>query len=215
MEGNVTPGRARPPCIKDYSEMTQTFQSFNRKTTLPQKLYCSIEMCTISPTAWNPVRCPLQQSDSWSHLPVINEDSYNQDSNPEIRYRQEQLLNYERTPIEYAASSEEDFNEEPWDTNRNNTKTDDGVPGVRARKNLRFRGRVGRNARERRRVRAVSGAFLRLRRAVPHSAPDSCGPSKRLSKLKTLKGAINYIQDLQKALYMTNNYSQLYSNVQK
>lgn len=208
MEGNVTPGRARPPCIKDYREMTQTFQSFNRKTALPQKLYCSIEMRTISPTAhWNPVRCPLQHSDSWSHLPAIIEDPHNLDSNSEIRYRQEQQQIYERTPNEYAASSEEDFNEEALDTNTNNTKTEDRVLGVCARKSLRFRGRVGRNARERRRVRAVSGAFLRLRRAVPQSVPDSCAPSKRLSKLKTLKGAINYIQDLQKALYMTNQYS--------
>lgn len=180
--------------------MTQTSQLFNRKTALPQKLYCSIEMRTISPTArWNPVRC--QHSDSWSHL----EDPYNQDSNPEIRYRQEQQ--YEKTPIEYES---EDFSEEAWDTDANSTKT---VLGVSATKSSRFRGRVGRNARERKRVSAVSGAFLRLRRAVPHSAPDSFGPSKRLSKLKTLKGAINYIQDLQNALYMASQYS--FHNVQK
>ena len=48
-----------------------------------------------------------------------------------------------------------------------------------------------RNARERRRVQAVNSAFLRLRRHVPYE-----NKHKRLSKVKTLHIAIDYIQYL-------------------
>ncbi|GFQ91352.1 achaete-scute-like protein [Trichonephila clavata] len=52
-----------------------------------------------------------------------------------------------------------------------------------------------RNARERRRVQAVNTAFSRLRRSVP-----SENKNKRLSKVKTLHRAIEYIQMLQDML---------------
>ncbi|KAK7086464.1 hypothetical protein SK128_012589 [Halocaridina rubra] len=53
-----------------------------------------------------------------------------------------------------------------------------------------------RNARERRRVQSVNVAFARLRRVVPCTS----GRSKRVSKVKTLQGAIDYIQHLQDIL---------------
>lgn len=49
-----------------------------------------------------------------------------------------------------------------------------------------------RNARERRRVQAVNGAFSKLRRHIPYE-----NKNKRLSKVKTLKIAIDYIHHLQ------------------
>ncbi|XP_015907701.1 achaete-scute complex protein T3 [Parasteatoda tepidariorum] len=52
-----------------------------------------------------------------------------------------------------------------------------------------------RNARERRRVQAVNTAFSRLRKCVPTESK-----SKRLSKVKTLHRAIEYIQMLQEML---------------
>ncbi len=52
-----------------------------------------------------------------------------------------------------------------------------------------------RNARERRRVQAVNNAFLRLRRHVPHE-----NRHKRLSKVKTLRIAIEYINYLQRMI---------------
>nr|XP_053644941.1 uncharacterized protein LOC128697346 [Cherax quadricarinatus]XP_053644942.1 uncharacterized protein LOC128697346 [Cherax quadricarinatus] len=58
-----------------------------------------------------------------------------------------------------------------------------------------------RNARERRRVQSVNVAFARLRRAVPCTS----GRSKRVSKVKTLQGAIDYIYHLQELLHHTNN----------
>lgn len=48
-----------------------------------------------------------------------------------------------------------------------------------------------RNARERKRVQAVNGAFLRLRRCIPYE-----NRNKRLSKVKTLRIAIEYIKAL-------------------
>nr|QNN94678.1 achaete-scute C transcription factor [Malacoceros fuliginosus] len=48
-----------------------------------------------------------------------------------------------------------------------------------------------RNARERRRVQAVNTAFSRLRRHIPHE-----NRNKRLSKVKTLKIAMDYIEHL-------------------
>lgn len=71
--------------------------------------------------------------------------------------------------------------------------------GRRKGRSSTVKGRVGRNARERRRVRAVSGAFLRLRKAVPQAVNSSVS-SRRLSKLKTLKSAIHYIKELQRLL---------------
>ncbi|XP_054716930.1 achaete-scute homolog 1a-like [Uloborus diversus] len=52
-----------------------------------------------------------------------------------------------------------------------------------------------RNARERRRVQAVNSAFSRLRKSVPTE-----NRNKRLSKVKTLHRAIEYIQMLQEML---------------
>lgn len=49
-----------------------------------------------------------------------------------------------------------------------------------------------RNARERRRVQTVNSAFLRLRKHVPCQTKQ-----KRLSKVKTLRVAIDYIKELQ------------------
>ena len=49
-----------------------------------------------------------------------------------------------------------------------------------------------RNARERRRVQAVNGAFTKLRRHIPYE-----NKNKRLSKVKTLKIAIDYIHHLE------------------
>ena len=48
-----------------------------------------------------------------------------------------------------------------------------------------------RNARERKRVQAVNGSFLRLRRCIPYE-----NRNKRLSKVKTLRIAIEYIKAL-------------------
>ena len=53
-----------------------------------------------------------------------------------------------------------------------------------------------RNARERRRVEAVNGAFLRLRRAVP--VDNKRG--KRVSKVKILTRAIDYILNMKDAI---------------
>ncbi|XP_064629327.1 basic helix-loop-helix transcription factor scleraxis-like [Lineus longissimus] len=52
-----------------------------------------------------------------------------------------------------------------------------------------------RNARERRRVQAVNTAFLRLRKHVPFEHKH-----KRLSKVRTLKVAIDYIKRLQQMI---------------
>ncbi|ELU00957.1 hypothetical protein CAPTEDRAFT_80686, partial [Capitella teleta] len=49
-----------------------------------------------------------------------------------------------------------------------------------------------RNARERRRVQAVNSAFVRLRRHIPNE-----NKKKRLSKVKTLRTAIEYIEGMQ------------------
>ena len=53
-----------------------------------------------------------------------------------------------------------------------------------------------RNARERRRVEAVNTAFLRLRRAVPQDNKRG----KRVSKVKILSRAIDYILNMQEAI---------------
>ena len=52
-----------------------------------------------------------------------------------------------------------------------------------------------RNARERRRVQAVNSAFVQLRKCVPFE-----NRNKRLSKVKTLQKAIEYIEDLTRTL---------------
>ncbi|XP_044736723.1 putative uncharacterized protein DDB_G0282499 [Chrysoperla carnea] len=59
-----------------------------------------------------------------------------------------------------------------------------------------------RNARERRRVEAVNSAFIRLRKAVP--IENTRG--KRISKVKTLQKAIEYITALQNLLKETESY---------
>lgn len=55
-----------------------------------------------------------------------------------------------------------------------------------------------RNARERKRVQAVNNAFLKLKKHVPFE-----NNHKRLSKVKTLQSAIDYIANLQ---YMIEDY---------
>ncbi|XP_071530051.1 uncharacterized protein [Panulirus ornatus] len=71
-----------------------------------------------------------------------------------------------------------------------------------------------RNARERRRVQSVNVAFARLRRVVPFTS----GRSKRVSKVKTLQGAIDYIYQLQDLLEdtppHTYNCSALHHNTE-
>lgn len=52
-----------------------------------------------------------------------------------------------------------------------------------------------RNARERRRVKLVNDGFLRLRKHVPTDPKN-----KKLSKVKTLRSAIEYIRHLQQLL---------------
>ncbi|XP_006818759.1 uncharacterized protein LOC102807532 [Saccoglossus kowalevskii] len=56
-----------------------------------------------------------------------------------------------------------------------------------------------RNARERRRVQMVNDGFIRLRRHVPTDPRN-----KKLSKVKTLRSAINYILHLQSLLKDSN-----------
>ncbi|XP_025422036.1 protein lin-32-like isoform X2 [Sipha flava] len=58
-----------------------------------------------------------------------------------------------------------------------------------------------RNARERRRVQAVNWAFSRLRKVVPLEE----NKSKRMSKVKTLQLAIEYINQLQGVLSLQNS----------
>ncbi|XP_065222674.1 transcription factor Atoh1-like [Planococcus citri] len=60
-----------------------------------------------------------------------------------------------------------------------------------------------RNARERRRVQAVNGAFQRLRKVVPIEE----NKSKRMSKVKTLQLAIEYINQLQELLQLTTHHT--------
>ena len=64
-----------------------------------------------------------------------------------------------------------------------------------------------RNARERRRVKMVNDGFLRLRRHVPTDPKN-----KKLSKVKTLRLAIEYIHHLQQLLQADSNHKQLVSN---
>ncbi|XKL61438.1 hypothetical protein PGB90_008495 [Kerria lacca] len=59
-----------------------------------------------------------------------------------------------------------------------------------------------RNARERRRVEAVNNAFQKLRRVVPIEE----NKSKRMSKVKTLQMAIEYINRLQNLLQLTTQH---------
>lgn len=60
-----------------------------------------------------------------------------------------------------------------------------------------------RNARERFRVRAVNEAFVRLRRAIPSIAVRT----KRVSKVKTLQKALQYIMELE---FLLNTYQNAY-----
>ncbi|RZC38324.1 atonal -like 7-like [Asbolus verrucosus] len=65
-----------------------------------------------------------------------------------------------------------------------------------------------RNARERRRVQAVNTAFARLRKVVP--VENARG--KRISKVKTLQNAIDYIHNLQQLLEQDRNYQSYHSH---
>lgn len=72
--------------------------------------------------------------------------------------------------------------------------------GIRAKE---LRSLEKRNARERGRVRAVNSAFSKLRLVVP----SITNRSKRVSKLKTLQKAIQYIMELKYLLYVPLNNS--------
>ena len=61
-----------------------------------------------------------------------------------------------------------------------------------------------RNARERRRVKLVNDGFLRLRKHVPTDPKN-----KKLSKVKTLRSAIEYIRHLQQLLNQASKNSNL------
>lgn len=61
-----------------------------------------------------------------------------------------------------------------------------------------------RNARERRRVKLVNDGFLRLRKHVPTDPKN-----KKLSKVKTLRSAIEYIRHLQQLLSQASKNSSL------
>lgn len=61
-----------------------------------------------------------------------------------------------------------------------------------------------RNARERRRVKLVNDGFLRLRKHVPTDPKN-----KKLSKVKTLRSAIDYIRHLQQLLNQASKNSTL------
>lgn len=61
-----------------------------------------------------------------------------------------------------------------------------------------------RNARERRRVKLVNDGFLRLRKHVPTDPKN-----KKLSKVKTLRSAIEYIRHLQQLLNQASKNSAL------
>lgn len=64
-----------------------------------------------------------------------------------------------------------------------------------------------RNARERRRVQAVNNAFAKLRKAVPLE-----NRNKRLSKVKTLQRAIEYIESLQDILQETGGTQDMHTS---
>ena len=61
-----------------------------------------------------------------------------------------------------------------------------------------------RNARERRRVKLVNDGFLRLRKHVPTDPKN-----KKLSKVKTLRSAIDYIRHLQQLLNQATKNSSM------
>jgi achaete-scute complex protein len=61
-----------------------------------------------------------------------------------------------------------------------------------------------RNARERRRVKLVNDGFLRLRKHVPTDPKN-----KKLSKVKTLRSAIDYIRHLQQLLNQASKNSSI------
>ncbi|XP_061767913.1 achaete-scute homolog 4 [Nerophis ophidion] len=61
-----------------------------------------------------------------------------------------------------------------------------------------------RNERERHRVRCVNEGYLRLRQHLPQEFED-----KRLSKVETLRAAIDYIKHLQRLLEMDVNRMQI------
>ena len=61
-----------------------------------------------------------------------------------------------------------------------------------------------RNARERRRVKLVNDGFLRLRKHVPTDPKN-----KKLSKVKTLRSAIDYIRHLQQLLNQASKNSNI------
>lgn len=79
--------------------------------------------------------------------------------------------------------------------NRNNFKQKQ-TQATSTNNNKKFESTISvekRNARERYRVRAVNEAFVRLRLAIPSIAVRS----KRVSKVKTLQKALQYIMELE------------------
>lgn len=67
-----------------------------------------------------------------------------------------------------------------------------------------------RNARERRRVQTVNGAFTLLRKHIPYEPKH-----RRLSKVKTLRIAISYISQLRQLLHPSSNDDSLISQQQQ
>ena len=63
-----------------------------------------------------------------------------------------------------------------------------------------------RNARERKRVRAINEAFYKLRQMVPAVACRN----KRVSKVKTLRTAVEYIKELKKILDIKDHSQHFY-----
>ncbi|UJR29543.1 hypothetical protein I4U23_010760 [Adineta vaga] len=90
---------------------------------------------------------------------------------------------------------EEEEQEEQFERNRG------------GRKQIKI-GTTRRNARERNRVRHINACFEILRQHIPHEKHN-----KKLSKVDTLKSAMNYIENLRQLLQSASNYSKEQTNV--
>lgn len=220
MEGNLRAELARDFVLMNRNIIGGDQQKiYEAKTSpQPQRAHCPIEARTIceSEGMWWPVRCTQEyadMADSWSRLPALEESSSHSSDGehaPEIRYGHCQIkggfFTYDKA--EFNQNGHSPFAEQS-----------DSKKAARRKRSTRSatRGRVGRNARERRRVKAVSSAFLKLRKVVPQTTPNAA-PARRLSKLKTLKGAIHYIKELQNLLDIVSyhpftNFNALYSTI--
>lgn len=115
---------------------------------------------------------------------------------------------YEMEEMEEIERIEEEEEEEEFERNRG------------GRKQVKI-GTTRRNARERNRVRHINACFEILRQHIPHEKHN-----KKLSKVDTLKSAMNYIENLRQLLQSTSlssssmtstmttiNYSKEQSNI--